>query len=160
MVILGEDYKVTELGFCNICNALSAYPISFWNCLARRTDYFHPSICFNGYNHWFTFLCIVVYNYSSNAWTIRLWKRKQYLPFCTGYHRTIKIKLQIYSFTIFYCPNTPNGYRIYISNIGRPWNNINRWSQIIISQGIELAGAGSAWITKHGMPAGQPPGSR
>ena len=31
---------------------------------------------------------------------------------------------------------------------------------IIISQGIELAGADSAWITKHGMPAGQPPGSR
>lgn len=38
--------------------------------------------------------------------------------------------------------------------------NDNYQEYPFISQGIELAGAGSAWITKHGMPAGQPPGSR
>lgn len=38
--------------------------------------------------------------------------------------------------------------------------NDNYQEYPFISQGIELAGADSAWITKHGMPAGQPPGSR
>lgn len=38
--------------------------------------------------------------------------------------------------------------------------NDNYQEYPFISQGIELAGADSAWITKHVMPAGQPPGSR